>query len=106
MKNKKIKNIVQHITQVVYTIKVRIVLLCMMKSKTVKLSNKGQIVIPKDMREDLGLSQGDDILLIAEGDVIILEKVRKENFRDLLKLSEKTLRKVWDNEEDEIWNEL
>ena len=106
MKNKKIKKIVQHISQVVYMIKVRIVLLIMMKSKTVKMSNKGQIVIPKDMREDLGLSQGDDILLIAEGDVIILEKVRKENFRDLLKLSEKTLRKVWDNEEDEIWNEL
>lgn len=77
-----------------------------MKTKTVKLSNKGQIVIPKEMRDDLNLDQGDDILLIAEGDVIILEKVRKENFKDLLKLSEKTMEKTWDNEEDEIWNEL
>jgi len=29
----------------------------------------------------------------------------KDDFKDLLKLSELSLKKVWDNEEDEIWNE-
>ena len=77
-----------------------------MKVKTVKVSDKGQIAIPKEMRTILHIEKGDEVLLIAEGNIIIIEKVKKENFRDLLKLSESTAQKIWDNEEDEIWNEL
>jgi AbrB family looped-hinge helix DNA binding protein len=77
-----------------------------MKTKTVKVSEKGQIAIPKEIRNTLDIHKGDELLLIAEGDIIILEKIKKESFKDLLKLSEKTANKIWDNEEDEIWNEL
>lgn len=78
----------------------------MLKAKTVKVSDKGQIAIPKDIRESIGLEKGDEVMLIAEGDIIIIEKIKKENFKDLLKLSENVAQKIWDNEEDEIWNEL
>jgi AbrB family looped-hinge helix DNA binding protein len=77
-----------------------------MKAKIVKVSDKGQIAIPKEIRTSLEINKGDELLLIAEGDVIIIEKIKKENFKDLLKLSEKTAKKIWDNDEDEIWNEL
>ncbi len=78
----------------------------MMKIKTVKVSDKGQIAIPKEMRDSLHIEKGDEVILVAEGNIIIIEKVKKENFKDLLKLSELTANKIWDNEEDEIWNEL
>lgn len=78
----------------------------MMKVKTVKVSDKGQIAIPKEMRNILQIEKGDEVLLIAEGNIIIIEKIKKENFRDILKLSESTAQKIWDNDEDEVWNEL
>jgi AbrB family looped-hinge helix DNA binding protein len=78
----------------------------MMNIKTVKVSDKGQIAIPKEMREILHIEKGDEVILIAEGNIIIIEKVKKENFKDLLKLSESTVQKIWDNGEDEVWNEL
>ena len=34
---------------------------------TVKIGPKGQIVIPKEARELIGLNTGDNILLLAEG---------------------------------------
>ncbi|MCE7736058.1 MAG: AbrB/MazE/SpoVT family DNA-binding domain-containing protein [Candidatus Heimdallarchaeota archaeon] len=77
-----------------------------MKVKTVKVSDKGQIAIPKEMRNILHIEKGDEVLLIAEGNIIIIEKVKKENFRDILKLSESTAQKIWDNDEDDVWNEL
>lgn len=33
-------------------------------------------------------------------------QINKDNFADLLKHSEKVARKLWDNEEDEIWNDF
>ena len=78
----------------------------MMNVKTVKVSDKGQIAIPKEMRDILHIEKGDEVLLIAEGNIIIIEKVKKANFKDLLKLSESTAQKIWNNEEDEVWNEL
>lgn len=35
-------------------------------TKSVRLSRKGQLVIPKEMRDALGMKEGDDVLLILE----------------------------------------
>ncbi|OLS25389.1 MAG: hypothetical protein HeimC2_18460 [Candidatus Heimdallarchaeota archaeon LC_2] len=78
----------------------------MMNVKTVKVSDKGQIAIPKEMRDILHVEKGDEVILIAEGNIIIIKKVKKANFKDLLKLSESTAQKIWNNDEDEVWNEL
>jgi|GEM_PF-4884961 len=32
------------------------------------------------------------------------EKVMKDDMRDILKLSEESLKKVWNNKKDDIWN--
>ena len=45
-----------------------------MITKSVKVSEKGQIAIPKEMRESLGINKGDELLLLAERDLIIIEK--------------------------------
>ncbi len=78
--------------------------------KTVKVSDKGQIAIPSEMREETGISRGDEIILVQEGKKILIEpvgKIRekiKDDFSDLLKLSEKSLMNLWDNEADKVWD--
>ncbi len=44
----------------------------MTKLKTVKLGRKGQLVIPKEIREALGLKEGDRLLVGLEGGRVIL----------------------------------
>ncbi len=41
------------------------------------LSVKGQIVIPKALREALGLGPGDKFVVLREGDTIILKPLKK-----------------------------
>ena len=44
-----------------------------MNAKT-KLSAKGQVVIPKDIRERMGLSIGDSFDVIARGDELVFRR--------------------------------
>ena len=54
-----------------------------MKAAMVHLGAKGQIVVPKAIREQLGLRQGDALMLIVEGERVIL-RARPANFTDAL----------------------
>jgi AbrB family looped-hinge helix DNA binding protein len=80
-----------------------------MKIKTIKVSEKGQIAIPQDIREKIGIEKGDELLLLQVDGKILLEKSEKvsedikDDFSDLLKFSEESLREVWDNKQDDIW---
>ena len=42
--------------------------------ETTKISEKGQIVIPKDVRDLLSLKSGTRLILIATNDAVILQK--------------------------------
>ena len=78
--------------------------------KTIKVSDKGQIVIPSSIRETIGIEKGDELILFEINGKILIEKTKrisdkiKEDFKDILKFSEQSLKKIWDNKEDEIWN--
>ena len=80
--------------------------------KTIKVSDKGQIAIPQSMRSNLGINRGDELVAIQINNKILLEKVQKieqklkDDFKDILKFSEHSLKEVWDNEDDDIWNEF
>lgn len=41
-----------------------------------KMNKKGQIVIPKEIREKFGIKQGDTIIFRIQGNKIILEKIQ------------------------------
>lgn len=41
-------------------------------SKMVKLSRKGQLVIPRPMRQTLGVKEGDELVATLEGGRVIL----------------------------------
>jgi AbrB family looped-hinge helix DNA binding protein len=53
-----------------------------------KVSDKGQIVIPKEVRDSMGLVEGIKLLVISDGDSIILQKVQlvgdKWKIKDLI----------------------
>jgi len=78
--------------------------------KTVKISDKGQIAIPKSIRKLMALEKGDELVLFEIDGKILMEKSEQvanrmeEDFKDILKFSEHSLKKLWNNEEDEIWN--
>ena len=41
---------------------------------TTKVSEKGQIVIPKEVRDKLGLKAGSKLIIIATNDLMIMQK--------------------------------
>ncbi len=53
---------------------------------TAKMSTKGQIVIPKPLREELGLKPGDPLAVGVDGDRLILRKI---TLADLLEESKR-----------------
>ena len=79
--------------------------------KTIKVSDKGQISIPNSIRQRLGIDKGDNLILFEIEGKILIEKQQivsekiKDDFKDVLQFSEQSLKDVWDNPEDEIWNQ-
>ncbi len=47
----------------------------MATTRRVRLSSKGQLVIPQEMREDLGLEAGDELILHRLSDRLLLAEV-------------------------------
>ena len=79
-----------------------------LEMKTATITSKGQIAIPKYIREKEGFKEGSKIAIIAYEDHIELRSLKKMNpkiFTALL--SEKVLAKDWLSEEDEeAWKDL
>ncbi|HEV2398102.1 MAG TPA: AbrB/MazE/SpoVT family DNA-binding domain-containing protein [Candidatus Sulfotelmatobacter sp.] len=53
---------------------------------TTRLSSKGQVVIPEEIRNDLGLSEGDQFVVIGEGDAVILKAISPPKIEEFNKL--------------------
>ncbi len=78
--------------------------------RTVTVSEKGQVAIPVDIRRRLNIRKGqtlvlqvsDDKLLISKSDEVS-KKMRGE-FEHLLRLSERSADKLWENEQDAVWD--
>ena len=80
----------------------------LIEMKTVKITEKGQIAIPKDMRKLEGFEEGEKIAILAFEDRIELRPLSQFNeimFTAIV--SEKILAKDWLSEEDEkAWRNL
>jgi AbrB family looped-hinge helix DNA binding protein len=78
--------------------------------KTVTISQKGQITIPRTIQRKMGIKKGDRFVLVARGDNIMLKrsptiiKSIEDDFSDILTISEHSLGKLWLNKEDDIWD--
>ena len=84
----------------------------MIEVKTVKVSDKGQLSIPFNIRESIGIKQGDTPVLIQEKERILLQKSEqikkdiKDDFKHLLKHSEDLAKKFWGNKADDVWDTI
>ena len=77
-----------------------------METKIIKVTDKGQISLPVRIREILDIGYGDELIVTQNEDFVVIKKIKKDDFSDLLKHSEKVAKKLWDNKEDEIWNNV
>jgi AbrB family looped-hinge helix DNA binding protein len=50
--------------------------------ETTKMSSRGQIVIPEEIRNRLGLKPGDKFLVIGEEDVVILKTLSSPSLNE------------------------
>lgn len=56
---------------------------------TTRMSSKGQVVIPEDVRRRLGLDAGSQFIVLGEDDVVILKMVRPPSMGDFGRLVRK-----------------
>lgn len=64
---------------------------------TTKLSSKGQVVIPENIRIKIGLHTGDQFVIVADKDVVILKIIKQpamEEFATLAAKARKMAKKV------------
>jgi AbrB family looped-hinge helix DNA binding protein len=54
----------------------------MIQPATTKLSSKGQVVIPEDIRKRLGLEAGAQFVVVGEGDVVVLKALKAPKVAD------------------------
>jgi AbrB family looped-hinge helix DNA binding protein len=54
----------------------------MVKPATTKLSSRGQIVIPEEIRNRLGLEPGAQFVVVGEGDVVVLKAIKPPKMTD------------------------
>ena len=82
-----------------------------LRVRTVSMGERGQIVIPEDMRKDLELQGKETLVLIEKGGEIVIRKefkvVKSLLAEDELweKASMESLRDAW-GKEDEIWDAI
>ena len=56
-----------------------------MPAETIKMSSRGQIVIPQDIREELKASEGTIFSVVSVKDTIILKKILTHSKEELIK---------------------
>lgn len=49
------------------------------------VSSRGQICIPNDIREEMGLKEGNKILFVLENDALLVKKVTMQTFAEITK---------------------
>lgn len=68
----------------------------MEKVEITSMSSRGQVVIPQDIRERLGLKEGEKFVVLGENGTVLLRRIEVpffENFDKLLKKTQEFARK-------------
>ncbi len=73
----------------------------------VNVGEKGQIVIPKKLRDEFKIEKGSKLLITEDKGKIIIKPINldKEKYI-LMSLSESSLKEVWNNKYDERWDDV
>ena len=66
------------------------------KEEFTRVSSKGQIVIPKDIRDNLNIQEGDLLAAVSEENFIILKKIDPK-ITEEEKILLKRIKEAWDS---------
>ena len=72
----------------------------MVEASTTKVSSKGQVVIPANVRKAASLKKGEKILAIAIDDMVVLKKIVDKSFEETMKPVWTKVRQMGLSEED------
>lgn len=65
-----------------------------------KISSRGQIAIPSDIREQLGLEEGSKVLFFTEHNTLLIKKVTSQTFAQITKPFKEAAKKAGLKESD------
>lgn len=69
-----------------------------------KITSRGQITIPIDIRKKLGLKEGDKVIFIEEGDKIIFANAAKIAFKNMQEAFEGEAERLGLKDEQDVVN--
>jgi AbrB family looped-hinge helix DNA binding protein len=72
----------------------------LLEASTTKVSSKGQVVIPINVRKAAGLRKGEKLLAIAIDDIVVLKKIVDKTFEETMKPIWARVRQMGLTEED------
>ena len=67
-----------------------------------KISARGQVAIPTEIREKMHLKEGQKILFVLAGDTLMVKKVNTETFAEITKPLKEAAKKAGLKEEDAV----
>ena len=70
------------------------------KIEMATVSSRGQICIPNDIREDMGLKEGSKVIFVLTDDSLIMKKVNMQTFEEITKPLKDEARKTGMKESD------
>lgn len=79
--------------------------------RTIKVSQKGQVSIPTDIRKKMKIKKGDDLIMMVKDSKIVLEKsedvglLLDREFNDVKAITEEGLKEMWLNKHDDAWDQ-
>jgi AbrB family looped-hinge helix DNA binding protein len=56
-----------------------------LRAATTKVSSKGQVVIPDVVKKAAGVREGEELLVVAIGDTIVMKKLSAVSFEEVAK---------------------
>ena len=71
-----------------------------------KISSRGQIAIPSEIRSRLALAEGSKVLFIVEDDTLLMRKVSAETFADITRPLRRAKKKIKESEVDTVVHKL
>lgn len=75
-------------------------------AEIITVGEKGQIVIPKKIREDFKITKGTKLFITKNKNNIAIKPIRIEENHISMLLSETSLKKTWNNKYDERWDDV
>ena len=64
------------------------------------VSSRGQICIPSDMRDEMGLKEGNKVLFVLTGDSLIMKKITTQTWTEITKPLKEAMKKTETKESD------